>query len=84
MINAKHIILGAGGAIGNVLADELVSRNEKVTLVGRTRHSRPGVETALADLSISEHVNRVIEESSTVYLLAGLQYKLSDWQGVLA
>ncbi|HBC47600.1 MAG TPA: NAD-dependent dehydratase [candidate division Zixibacteria bacterium] len=80
MINAKHIILGAGGAIGNVLADELVSRNEKVTLVGRTRHSRPGVETALADLSISEHVNRVIEESSTVYLLAGLQYKLSDWQ----
>jgi nucleoside-diphosphate-sugar epimerase len=80
MTKAKHIILGAGGAIGNVLADELVSRNEKVTLVGRTRHSRPGVETALADLSISEHVNRVVEESSTVYLLAGLQYKLSDWQ----
>jgi nucleoside-diphosphate-sugar epimerase len=80
MTKAKHIILGAGGAIGNVLADELVSRGEKVTFVGRNRHSRPGVETALADLSISEHVNRVIEESSTVYLLAGLQYKLADWQ----
>ncbi len=80
MTKTKHIILGAGGAIGNVLADELVARNENVKLVGRSGRNRPGAESQQADLTKLDDVTLVVEESSIVYLVAGLQYKLSDWQ----
>jgi nucleoside-diphosphate-sugar epimerase len=80
MTKAKHIILGAGGAIGNILAEELLARNEDVRLVGRSSHSRQGAESQQADLSKLGDVTRVVEESSIVYLLAGLPYKYSIWQ----
>jgi nucleoside-diphosphate-sugar epimerase len=80
MIKTKHIILGAGGAIGNVLAEELLARNEDVKLVGRGSHSRQGAESQQADLTKLGDITRAVEESSIVYLLAGLQYKYSIWQ----
>jgi nucleoside-diphosphate-sugar epimerase len=80
MTKTKHIILGAGGAIGNVLTEELLVRNESIKLVARQSHDRPGVETQKADLTNLDDVTRAIEDSSIVYLVAGLPYKLSVWQ----
>ena len=83
MIQTKsiHIILGAGGAIGNVLANDLISRNEKVKLVSRSGMMLPGAESVKVDLTDAKSVKGVLEESSTVYLLAGLPYRLSIWKG---
>ncbi len=77
---SKHIILGAGGAIGNILANELISRKEKVKLVSRSGIILPGAESARADLTEAKSVKDVIEDSSIVYLLAGLPYRLSVWK----
>ncbi|MDR3627679.1 MAG: NAD-dependent epimerase/dehydratase family protein [Ignavibacteriaceae bacterium] len=76
----KHIILGAGGAIGVPLANELLTNNEKIKLVSRKLHSIPNVESVIADLTNQNQVKDVIEENSMVYLLAGLQYNIKVWQ----
>jgi nucleoside-diphosphate-sugar epimerase len=77
---AKYIILGAGGAIGNVITDELLAQNVKVKLVSRHTHEIPGTESQQADLTNPRDVNQAVEESSIVYLVAGLQYKVSVWR----
>ncbi len=78
--NSKHIILGAGGAIGSVLANELVLHKEQVKLVSRGGAALLGAESARADLIDLTSVENAVEESSTVYLLAGLPYRLSVWK----
>ncbi len=78
--NIKHIILGAGGAIGNTLANELKSKDEKIKLVSRSGKSADGVETAKADLTKKDDTLGVIEDSSIVYLVVGLPYDYSIWE----
>ena len=77
---ATHIILGSGGAIGNVLADELLAKNERIRLVSRRGHGPANVETAKANLTNFNELNSAIEESAIVYLVAGLQYNAKIWQ----
>lgn len=76
----KHIILGAGGAIGNVLTEVLLSKNETVKLVSRVGYTVPGAESAKADLTNPEETSQAIEESSIVYLVVGLPYDATIWQ----
>ena len=76
----KHILLGAGGAIGSTLANELLANNESVKLVSRSEHILHNTESAKADLTILNDVNNVVEENSIVYLLAGLQYNINIWR----
>lgn len=76
----KHIILGAGGAIGNVLTEELLAKQETVKLVSRRGHDRPGTESQMADLTNPNDVMNAVEQSSIIYLVAGLEYKISVWQ----
>ncbi len=76
----KHIILGAGGSIGTVLAKELIANNEKVKLVSRKANNFPPAENAIADLNNLLDVKNVVEENSMVYLLAGLKYDIKVWQ----
>ena len=78
--NKKHIILGAGGAIGNTLTNELISRKVKIKLVSRHGFVMEGTESAKSDLSNLESTKNVIEESSIVYLVAGLPYDYSIWK----
>lgn len=78
-MDTKHIILGAGGAIGNVLAEELISNGKKVKLVSRKGYSLPGTETGKADLADYRPMEEVIEQNSTVYLLVGLPYDIRIW-----
>ena len=76
----KHIILGAGGAIGNTLADELILKGEKIKLVSRSAKSFKGIESIKADLTNKEETKSVIENSSIVYLVVGLPYNYSVWE----
>lgn len=76
----KHIILGAGGAISNVLSRELIARGEFVRLVSRSGREVAGAESVRADLLDPVSVQHAVDEGSTVYLLAGLPYRTTVWQ----
>jgi nucleoside-diphosphate-sugar epimerase len=76
----RHIILGAGGAIGNVLTEELLTKGENVRLVSRREHKIDGTESASADLTDNDSTVAVIDESAIVYLLVGLPYDRSIWR----
>ena len=79
-ISPKHIILGAGGAISNALAKELKLNNENIKLVSRSGKSFENIPSVKTDLTKPQEVLDVVEYSSVVYLLAGIQYKTSAWQ----
>lgn len=74
-------ILGAGGAIGDPLAQLLVKSKQPVRLVGRNPKSVPGAaETVQADLTDREQTIRAVAGSSIVHLLVGLPYDFSIWK----
>jgi nucleoside-diphosphate-sugar epimerase len=75
-----HIILGAGGAIANVLSRELIARGESVRLVSRSGPGVAGAESVRVDLLDPVSVQQVVDEGSIVYLLAGLPYRTAVWQ----
>ncbi len=76
----KHIILGAGGAIGVTLAGELLANNEAVKLISRSGASMQGAQAAKADLMRADEVRNTVDEGSIVYLTAGLTYSIDVWQ----
>lgn len=76
----KHIILGAGGAIANVLSRELMAAGASVRLVSRSGREVAGSESVRADLLDPASVQRAVDEGSTVYLLAGLPYRTPIWR----
>ena len=75
----KHIILGAGGALSRVLVKELSSDNQKLKLAARNFKIIEGFESVKTDLLNFNEVNNIIEEFSTVYLVAGLTYSIKVW-----
>ncbi len=76
----KHIILGAGGAISKVLTEELSADNQKIKLASRSIKTIQGIESVKTHLLNFNEVNDVVEEFSTVYLVAGLKYDIKVWQ----
>jgi nucleoside-diphosphate-sugar epimerase len=72
-----HTILGAGGVIARGLAEELTRHKESVRLVSRHPAGRTGAESFAADLTDPA---RAVENSSVVYLCAGLKYDYSVWR----
>lgn len=75
----KHTILGAGGAIGNALAYELLKQFKDVRLVSRSKYWIPGTETVKADLTIYDDTLRALKGSDIVYLCVGLPYDSKIW-----
>jgi nucleoside-diphosphate-sugar epimerase len=75
-----HTILGAGGPIGNGLANEFAARKIPFRLVGRKPKSIPGAEVVSADLADKEATIKAVAGSSIVYLLAGLKYEIGVWR----
>jgi nucleoside-diphosphate-sugar epimerase len=75
-----HVILGAGGAIGTPLADELLKGGARVRTVSRRGSGPEGAQRAHADLTDASRVLEVVDEGSTVYLLAGLAYDRRVWR----
>jgi len=74
-------ILGAGGAIGTELLNELVRRQQPVRLVGRNPKQVQGVtETVSADLSDLTQTISAVAGSTVVHLLVGLKYDVKTWR----
>jgi nucleoside-diphosphate-sugar epimerase len=74
-------ILGANGTIGSDLARELRNYSDRIRLVSRNpRKVNENDELMPADLTIPGTVEKAIKGSETVYLVLGLEYKLSVWQ----
>jgi len=73
-------ILGAGGDIGNPLANLLAARNQPFRVVARNPHPTPGAtETVIADIAEKEQAIRAVAGSSIVYLVIGLKYDHNVW-----
>jgi nucleoside-diphosphate-sugar epimerase len=74
-------ILGAGGAIGIPLAKELKAYTNKVRLVARNPQQVNGDdELVKADLTLADDVDRAVNGSDIVYLMAGLKYDIKVWK----
>jgi len=74
-------VLGAGGAIGTELLNELVRRQQPVRLVGRNPKKVQGVtETVSADLSDLAQTISAVAGSTVVHLLVGLKYDVKVWR----
>jgi nucleoside-diphosphate-sugar epimerase len=76
-----HTILGAGGAIGNVLGKELMRKGERIRLVGRTPKTVVGAaEVVAADLSDLRQTIDAVSGSAVAYLMVGLTYDINVWR----
>ena len=72
--NAIYVILGASGNTGSVVADFLLSKGEKVRVVGRDagrlqRFVRKGAEAFTADLSDAAALIKAFSGARAAYLL---------------
>ena len=74
-------ILGAGGAIGTELLNELVGKQQPLRLVARNPKEIQGVtETVAADISDLAQTISAVAGSTVVYLLVGLKYDVGVWR----
>lgn len=74
-------ILGAGGAIGTVLAKALKSHSTDIRLVSRNPVKvNDNDELISADLLDYEKTQKAVSGSTVVYLTAGLPYSTKIWQ----
>ena len=74
-------ILGSSGVIGTELAKSLTQYTDKIRLVSRNpKRVNPTDQLVIADLTNAQQVLSAVEGSEVVYLTAGIQYKISEWQ----
>lgn len=76
----RHTILGAGGAIGNSLTDELLRHQQKVRIASRSGYSLEGVESVKGDLTIYSDTLNAVQGADVVYLCPGLRYDSRVWE----
>lgn len=76
-----HTILGSTGNIGTFLAIDLKPYTDNIRLVSRNPKSINGNEELIkADFLNEEEVDNAIAGSDTVYLVAGITYKIKIWR----
>lgn len=76
-----HTILGAGGNIGNGLADKLSEFPTNVRLVSRNPKALTGKEALVkANLLRAAEVDDAVKGSDICYLVAGITYKAAIWE----
>ena len=74
-------ILGANGTIGRYVAKALPKYTDKIRLISRhPRKVNPNDELVAANLLNAEQLSEAVKGSEIVYLTAGIQYKLKQWQ----
>ena len=69
-----HIILGGNGNIGSALSQELLSRNEAVTIVSRhdssqVKWQKLGAQVAVADVNDTAKLRQVFKRGKSLFLL---------------
>ena len=74
-------ILGAGGAIGTDLAQELAHYTDRIRLVSRhPKKVNDSDELMAADLSDAAQVEKAVAGSEVVYLTIGFEYNINAWR----
>ncbi len=74
-------ILGSGGAIGKILAKELLSYTDKIRLVSRhPQKINESDELFAANLSDPSEVEKAIQGSNIVYVTIGFVYNKKVWE----
>ena len=75
-----HTILGAGGAIADLLATELIARGLPVRLVSRHPADKAGATIVAADITQRDHALKAMAGSSVIYCCIGLKYDYFTWR----
>lgn len=76
----KFAILGAGGSIGNPLAQILLNDKHDVRLVSRSGYAMQDADTMIADMTRQDDAIRAVSGAHIAILTLGLQYNLKIWQ----
>src|SRR6201996_979912 len=74
VLNTTYVILGASGNTGSIIANSLLSKGEKVRVMGRDtgrlqRFARKGAEAFAADLSDAASLTKAFSGARAAYLL---------------
>lgn len=76
-----QVILGAGGAVGRQLAEDLRLYTFDIRLAGRNPKKINPTDTIIqCDLTNKEQVMKAVEGSEVAYLTAGLEYNINVWR----
>ncbi len=75
-----YTIIGAGGAIGTPLAQELIAKGQPVRLLSRSGKSMSGAESRKTDVFNLPDLTEAIRGSKVAFLLVGLDYNTKTWQ----
>jgi nucleoside-diphosphate-sugar epimerase len=76
-----HTILGSTGNIGTALAKDLSAYTDNIRLVSRNPSKINSKDHLMkADLLNSSELDAAVAGSGTVYLVAGITYKVKIWQ----
>lgn len=79
--SSLHTILGSTGNIGTSLAKDLTAFTDNIRLVSRNPKTIMGNEELVkADLLNEASVDKAIAGSGTVYLVAGITYRVKIWR----
>ncbi|WP_373492613.1 NAD(P)H-binding protein, partial [Aquiflexum sp.] len=79
--SSLHTILGSTGNIGTSLAKDLTAFTANIRLVSRNPKTIMGnEELVIADFLNEEAVDKAIAGSGTVYLVAGITYRIKIWR----
>lgn len=75
-----HTIIGAGGAIGSPLAQELLHAKQPLRLLSRSGKPLEGAESKSVDVFNLKELTESVRGSKVAYLLVGLDYNTRVWQ----
>lgn len=75
------VVLGAGGAMGDELVQQLTARQLPFRLVSRRAHAHQGAaEVMHLDLTDKDQAVLAVKGASVAYLLVGLKYNRKVWE----
>lgn len=74
-----HVVLGATGAVGRSVVEDLQLRGHVVRAVERSKRFR-GIETIHADLNDEKQTIQALKGASHVYVCIGLPYNAAIWE----
>lgn len=74
-----YTLIGAGGAIGTPLANQLIAQQQPVRLLSRSGRPEAGAESRSVDVFDRAALTEAVRGSKVAFLLVGLEYKASLW-----
>lgn len=75
-----YTIIGAGGAIGTPLAEELIKNGHPVRLLSRSGKTMVGAESRSVDVFNQAALTDAVRGSKVAFQLVGLDYNAKHWQ----